>query len=242
MIRNQKSKIIVSCALVLFFAFCFLHSQAYAISPTASPSAEPSKTANPSATPTSEIENEKVKEIRDAVKEEVKKINERITKKAFTGEIEEMTDSTLTLINFRGKQRIRLTEETTIIGTSRKSIPAKDLALEDRIIAMGTLGENEILETKRVVVVPKPNTTPTKKLVASGKISKIDSKASTVTISTKDSELSIKIDSKSKITDYADPKKTVRFSSLKEEQKVIIIYPEPAEDKTPLAKTIFILP
>lgn len=191
-------------------------------------------TASPSATPTS-AEDEKIKEIRDAIKEKVSEIKEKIEKRAYVGVISQITDSTLTLENFRGKQRIRIVEETTLIGTNKKEIKIKDLAVGDKVIAMGSVSENEILEAKRVLVVLPPKTIPAKRLVLLGNISLVDSKKSQISVTeykNLDKTMEIKIDSK------VAPK----FKDLKENQKVIVIYPSSAEGKIPLAKTLFLLP
>ena len=231
--------------LILHSTFYILHSNVLAVSPTPSPSATPSA----SLTPTT-IEDEKVKELRDSltatgIQEKLNQIKDKIEKRAYVGTILEITDSTLTLSSFRGKQRVRLTEETTIIGTNKKEITTKDLAVEDKIIAMGEVDTNGTLEAKRVVVVAPLKTIPPKRLVFFGTITEIDSKASTVTltaIKNLDQTVTLKIDKNTDLADPKDAKVTIKLKDLKENQKVLAIYPEPAEGKTAIPKTIFLLP
>jgi len=231
--------------LILHSTFYILHSNVLAVSTTPSPSATPSA----SLTPTS-IEDEKVKELRDSltatgIQEKLNQIKDKIEKRAYVGTILEITDSTLTLSSFRGKQRVRLTEETTIIGTNKKEITTKDLAVEDKIITMGEVDTNGTLEAKRVVVVAPLKTIPPKRLVFFGTITEIDSKASTVTltaIKNLDQTVTLKFDKNTDLADPKDAKVTIKLKDLKENQKVLAIYPEPAEGKPAIAKTIFLLP
>ena len=237
----------------LHFALCTLHSPILAISPTPTLAQKTTVTpiSSPSArlTPTT-IEDEKVKELRDSltatgIQEKLNQIKDKIEKRAYVGTILEITDSTLTLSSFRGKQRVRLTEETTIIGTNKKEITTKDLAVEDKIITMGEVDTNGTLEAKRVVVVAPLKTIPPKRLVFFGTITEIDSKASTVTltaIKNLDQTVTLKIDKNTDLADPKDAKVIIKLKDLKENQKILAIYPEPAEGKPAIAKTIFLLP
>jgi len=212
--------------------FLIITASVRAVSPTASPSAQPTT-----------AESEKTKEIRDAIKEKVNEIKEKIEKRAYVGTISQITDSTFTLDNFRGKQRVRLTEETTIIGADKKEIKSKDLAVDNKVIAMGTLGDNEILEAKRVVVTVPPKTVPAKRLVFAGQITKVDSKSSLLTLADfKNSETTLVIKVEAATGLYAALQKAnPKFKDLAEGQKVVVVYREPAEGKTPIAKTLFLL-
>lgn len=216
--------LIVPCTLYI------VHSKVYAVSPTASPSAEPV--------------DEKVSEIRQAIKDKVNQIKEKVEKKAYVGEIIEVTDSVIAINNFRGKQRIRIGNETIIVDSNRKEIKNKELEVEEKIIAMGTVSDNDILDAKRIVVVAKPKTLPAKKLVVFGTVSAVDTKKLLLTFSPfKDKQqiIQIQVDGKNtRIVSALDQKTEVKLKSFSEGQKVVIIYPEPAADKTPVAKTIFV--
>ncbi|HUV72083.1 MAG TPA: hypothetical protein VMW25_03670 [Clostridia bacterium] len=227
--KKQKFLIIILSTLFLILA-----AKAWAVSPT------PTSTATPTL---ADEEDEKVQEIRDKVKEKVNEIKEKIEKKAYVGQVTQITDSTLVLDNFRGKQRVRLTEETSIIGTNKKQIKIKDLVVGDKVISMGTVSENEILEASRVVAVLQPQNPPAKRIVFMGTVAEVDSKKSELTLRTvknQEESLSLKVDAKTKIVQEPE-NKDLSFKDLQKEQKVIVIYPEPAEGKTPLAKQISIL-
>ena len=230
----NKTRIIIF--YLLFFIF---YSPVMAATPTASPSATIAP-ASPSAIqggPTGP-EEEKVLEIRQAIKDQLTEIKEKIEKKAYVGNILEITDSTLTLTNFRGKQRVRIIDDTVIVGTNKKEILTKDLALDDKIIALGEPDANETLEAQRITVIAPPKTIPAKKLIFYGTITEANSKTFTLSFQT----FQVKIDKTSYLVNQKDQKVVLKFSDFKVGQKMIIVYPETAEGKIPLSKTVFLLP
>lgn len=247
--KNLKSKIGKNLKLIFAFLssvliFLILRYQVWAISPTTSPSATPSAQPTQSASSSASID-EKVKEIRDSLKEKAKeelnKIKEKIEKKAYVGTIEEVTDLTLTLKNFRGKQRVQLSENTEIIGANKKEIKVTDLAVDDKVIAMGTVSDNEVLEASRVVVVPLPKVAPAKKIVLFGSITQINSQASTIAINASGQEKLLKVTAETNLTSL--PKSTsIKLKDLTTGQKVIVIYPESTSGKTPTAASVYLLP
>ena len=229
---------------LLFLFFYILHSPVYAASPTPTPKLTPTASPPATLTPTS-TEDEKVQEIREAINQKVQQIKEKIEKKAYVGNILEITDSTITLSNFRGKQRVRITEATTLIGSDKKTIKVTDLAVGDKVIALGEISENEILEAKRVIVVPARKTATPKRLVINGKITTIDTKKSAITVTSiknLDETIDLKIDKGSSLISQKDPKAVLKLKDLAPDQRAIVVYPEPAEGKSVVAKTIFILP
>jgi len=156
--------------LQLIFLLLLLPLDVFAATPTASPSATIAP-ASPSASQSGSTgpEEKKVQEMRQIVKD-ISEIKEKIEKKGYVGKILEITDSTLTITNFRGKQRVRIIEGTVIVGTNKKEIPMKDLALEDKIIALGEPDTNDTLDAKRITVVALPKIAPAKRLIFYGKI------------------------------------------------------------------------
>ncbi|MGB9637489.1 MAG: hypothetical protein ACPLY7_01685 [Microgenomates group bacterium] len=234
--------------LILHSTFYILHSDTFAVSLTPTPTQKTIITplASPSAslTPTT-AETEKVQEIRRAIQDKLTQIKEKIEKRAYVGTVLEITDSTFTINNFRGKQRVRLSADTTIIGANKKEITAKDIAVDDKIIAMGTVDENETLNAKRIIVVPAPATMPAKRVVFPGSLSAVDNKASALTVTSlqnPDQSLNIKIDKNSKIVNPDSPKEVIKFQNLNSGKKLIVIYLQTADKTLPTAKTIFVLP
>ncbi len=231
---NRNLQFTIYNLQILIFLF-FLSFNVYAVSPTASPSATIAPTGD---------EEEKVQEIRQAIKDQLNEIKDKIEKKAYVGNIFEITDSVITINNFRGKQRVRISEDTTILNASKKEIGLKDLALEDKIIALGEPEVNEILDTKRILVVASPKTTPALRKIFVGTISQTNSKTSTLIVSPlnqNDQPLSVKLDKTSYLVNQNNPKDNLIFGDFKSSQKIVVIYPETAEGKTPLAKTVFLI-
>lgn len=221
--------------LQLIFLLLLLPLDVFAATPTASPSATIAPTGP---------EEKKVQEMRQIVKD-ISEIKEKIEKKGYVGKILEITDSTLTITNFRGKQRVRIIEGTVIVGANKKEIPMKDLALEDKIIALGEPDTNDTLDAKRITVVALPKIVPTKRLIFYGKIKQANSKTTTLTLASIESiekTLEIKIDKTANLINQKDTKINLKFTDFSEGQKIIVIYPETAAGKIPLVKSVFLLP
>jgi len=242
-IKNLKL-LTISALILSSLLFSFL-LPVKAASPT--PSTNPTGatgTSSGSLTPTT-AEDTKVREIRDAIKEKVNEIKEKIERRAYVGIISQITDSTITLDNFRGKRRVRITETTTIIGSARKEIKAKDLSVEDKVIALGIVSDNEILEAKRIIVVLIPKTVPAKRVVIFGSITAVDSKNSSITVAptkNQDQTIEFKLEKETDLVSQADPKANLKLKDLKESQKVIVVHLEVASGKIAIAKSLFLLP
>lgn len=245
--KNQKSKLgrLLLCVIILYSIYILQANVVLAVSPTVTPKLSPTSSASSSASITPTSEDEKVQEIRDAIKEKLTQIKDKIEKKAYVGTILEITDSTLTLSNPHGKQRVRILPETIIAGLNKASASLKDLAVEDKVIAMGQVDANGTLEAKRVVAVPTPKVPPVKRIVFLGTITEVDSKNSTLNltnIKNLDQSLLIKIDKNTGLINGADQKVVLKFKDFAQNQRILLIYLEPASGKTAVAKTIYKLP
>jgi len=258
-IFSQKSRnsLFQACLYSLLLAFVIFSktrlSLATSPSPTpkatSTPIASPSATLTPSSTPSAQIttspaEEEKVQEIRQAIQEKLTQIKEKIEKRAFVGNITEITDLNIILSNFRGKRRIRLNESTQVILANKKEGSAKDLAIDDKIIALGDLDTTETLEAKRIIVVPPPKTPPVKRLVFLGIISETNNKNSTLTITSSQNanqKITIKVSSETSLSNPISPQDNPSFKSLSAGQKILAVFPQTEENKTPTAKTLFLL-
>ena len=137
-------------------------------------------------------ENEQVaSEIKDTIKQRLEKtigdnvdkiqglIDEEksnLKKRAFAGQIESMTENTLTINTDDDVKQASFSEETNLIKLpGRSSVDIENLEVGDFIIAMGFLNESEVLETRRIVISPQPKPAPERKLFW-GKIEEIDDK------------------------------------------------------------------
>lgn len=208
------------------------------------PSVTPKTSITPSLTSTASAspDDEKVKEIRDAVREKVQEkiqeIKDKIEKKGYVGILTEMTDSTLSVDTQTGEKLVTIDDQATIIGTTKKEIKSKDLEIGQKIIAMGLLGENEILLAKRIVVVT-PEKNPTIKTAFMGKISLIDIKLKTISLDHL-RKLSLKYQLKidSKLTKFTSKE----FKTLKEGDLLVVVSSQEKESETPTALLVNPLP
>ena len=117
---------------------------------TKSPTQTPTSVASP--TPTIPID-EKVNEIRQVIKEKVTQIKDKMDKRAFVGIIKEFTGSTLIITNIIGQQRLLTDETTTFISSNNKEVRINDLAVGDKLIALGLLIEENELQAIRITVI-----------------------------------------------------------------------------------------
>jgi len=95
-----------------------------------------------------------------------------------------------------------------------------------------------------VVVVPIPKTVPAKRLIFFGKITETNVQKGTLIVTdlkNLDQTLELKVDKTTTFIFQSDPKVKTTLKDLKENQKVVIIYPETAQGN-PIVKSLFILP
>jgi len=140
--QKSKIKILTFWIVILHFTFYILHLAPAALS------------QSPTPTP-----DEKVQEIREAVKEKVQETlaeAEEGQKRAFVGEITDITDTTLVLDTRQGEKQVKIGEETKIINLARKEIELEDLEIGSFAIAMGYLEEAGMLDGRRIVIIKKP--------------------------------------------------------------------------------------
>jgi len=137
----------------------------------------PSPEASPAA------EEEELDESKEYIREEVKKRVQAARagqKRAFVGEIADITNTTLVLDTGRGEKQVRAGEETTIIGLERKEIEFEDLEIGSFTIAMGYLEETGILDARRIVIDKKPKIPD--RLVAFGEVTDESSEEKILTV------------------------------------------------------------
>lgn len=191
---------------------------------------------------------EKVKEIRNAVKEKVREKLEETQegqKKAFVGEIAEVSNSTLTLETRSGKQQAEVDEKATIIGKNRSEINFEDLEIGDYVIAIGYLDENEVLQAKRVVVT-KELETPTRQ-VAVGRVTDISADEKIITVKNEKKGMIYTVEATTKTTITKKPDEgeaeKINFNKIEENDWLVAIgTPTENEEKIITAKLIHVIP
>jgi len=231
--NQQKLKFFIS--LLLGAIFLSHTSLSWAVSPV------------PEATPTDEaVLGEKVKEIRDAVKEKVREKLAEVKKgqkKAFVGEIIEISDTTLTLETRGGESQIQVATDAAILNTNKEEIDFEDLAIGNFTIAMGFLDENSILQAIRLVIIKKPALVVRR--VAFGVVTDI-SKDEMLTIKNekKDIIYSVETTGKTMITKKVDGKiEKVTFEEIAVGDRVIAVgKPEENNDIIITARHVHVIP
>jgi len=170
-----------------------------------------SKEATPSATTKTETATDSVRAKVDAKIEEAKS-----SPTSYIGAITDITDTNIQLKSFSGDiEQISFDKDSTdFIKTTNdtvKTISAKDLAIGDFIIAMGTRDGNKILTGKRILVTDSYKESTRTAIFAT--ISKIEKKV--VTVKDKDGkETALTFG-----TDWEGPE----LKELKVEDKIIVI-------------------
>lgn len=234
----------MSFFLLLASGYWLVVTSALAASPTPRPSPDLSPT------PTNEIENsvdEKIKEIRDAVKEKVREKVEEVKlgqKRAYVGEITQINDLTLTLSTPTGTKQVNVAEEAVIVGKGSKKIAFSDIKVGDFCIVMGYVGENNVLDGRRIVISAKPK--PLNREVAFGGVTDTseEEKVLTVRNEKKNVVYTVEVTDKTIITKKVDGSvKKVKFADIvKGDCLVAIGTPSENEEKFITAKLIHVIP
>ncbi|PIS13852.1 hypothetical protein COT65_02020 [Candidatus Shapirobacteria bacterium CG09_land_8_20_14_0_10_47_13] len=203
--------------------------------------------ATPSATP-SEGNPSVVQELRDKVKEIVRQQIDEIKKgqkRAYFGEISQITDSLITVsVSADKEKQIKISAETKIINLAKKDIKVTDLKISDFIIAMGNLGDEEVLEAKRIVVAARPKALSRR--VAVGKVTDISTEERILTVKNdkKDLTYTITIAGNAVITKKVGTKiQKVTFDKIEKGDRLVAIGTlKENGEKILTAKLIHIIP
>jgi hypothetical protein len=197
--------------------------------------------------PTPQATSPAVQQLREKVKEIVREKIEEVKmgqKRAFFGEISKISGSVITITNPRGERQIKVSEDTKIISKGRKEIKLENLKIGNFIIAMGYLGNNNVLEAKRIVVAEKPKL-PARE-VAFGKVTDISTEEKILTVKNekKDITYTVVVTEKTIITKKGEIRiERVNFSAIEKGNRVVAIG-TPSENETKLitAKIIHVIP
>lgn len=222
--QKSKIKILTFWIVILHFTFYILH-----LAPTA---------LGQSPTPTS---GEDVQEIREAVKEKVQAARAG-QKRAFVGEITDI-NTTIILNTRQGEKQVRVSDETTIIGSGRKEIGVEDLEIGTFAIAMGYLEETDILDARRIVIIEEPKVPA--RLVAFGKVDDISSveKILSVKHPKKGTVYEVEVISTTKITKKIEGEmETAKYEDIEIGDRLVAIGTPSEENNFLTAKLIHVIP
>lgn len=188
--------------------------------------------------------NEKVDEIRQAVKVKISQIKGNLEKRAFVGIVKEISSTTIIITNYTGQQRLNTDETTTFIASNKKEIVLRDIAVGDKLIALGILsGENELQTIRVTVVVPDKNPPPPERQILIGQVLQIDTAKSSFAFANEGQNAATntyKIDKNSKYSSALGEKLTsITIKSLPVNRRAILVYQ--IINKIPTAKSLFYL-
>lgn len=198
---------------------------------------------------TSQGELQKIKELREAVKEKVQEKIQEIKKgipRAYVGEITkiDIDNSNFTLETRSKTLQITTNEETKIIGAKKENLQLADLKIGNFCIAMGYLTDENTLQAKRIVVIPKPK--PPAREVAFGKVIDISAEEKILTVKNERKGLTytVEVTDKTMITKKLNNKiEKVNFSSIEINDHIVTVgTPTENEEKIITAKIIHIIP
>jgi len=144
--------------------FPFALSSTQAASPTVQPKTSPSPTPSsslqpsPSAKQTTENLKERIDRVIEETRGKVQGTTDRVgvKQRGFIGEVQRVTEKTLTLRNRKGNETLTLDSGLIIVKNNGKAT-VDDIAVGDWLIVMGYL-ENETFEPKRIIISSTPLT------------------------------------------------------------------------------------
>jgi len=190
---------------------------------------------------------EKIQQIREAVREKVRERVEEAQQgipRAYFGKIKQIGSQEFTLETRREEIQVTVSAETKFIGNNKQNLEFKDLKVGDYCIAMGYLKESEILEAKRIVIIPKPK--PPVRITAFGKVTDISSEEKILTVKNEKRGLTYTVSTNEKtvITKKVDTRiEKVDFSAIKIGDRVIVVGTRKEnEEKIINAKIIHVIP
>lgn len=183
-------------------ALTLLSSRALAASPTSSAKALATAEPSPLASPTiNEVTENLKKRLQDSLVDSDTPTPPLSSHKAYIGVVKDVIKDTLIIEDKDGKKDVKLEDDTTILRTPGNApIKSDSIRIDDYIIAIGNMGEGEVLTGRRLIVSANPIKTPSK-TSGIGTIIKIGK-----------SDLTIKVEDKEQVIDFTT--KTIFKSSV----------------------------
>ncbi len=230
---NSKFKIFWLVLFILTFNFTLLIlklNSAQATSPT--PTITPTPTTNPVRETIKKIVNEKLDQ------------TQKGQKIAFFGTISEINNLSITLQTKEGSKKLEIATDAALIGKGGKKINLEDIKKGLFSIAMGFMGENNILNVRRLVIGEKPKTS--EREIAFGKITDISKEENVITIKNEKKNIiyTVETNEKTTLTKKVEGKiQKVKLSAVETGDRLVVVgTPTENEHKLITAKIIHILP
>ena len=201
-------------------------------------------TNTPTPEQSTDDQNNDIQKIRQVVQEKVKEKLAEITatstgKKAFIGIIKNVEENSITITYANQEFQLEVDVDTVFIDSKRNKTSLDKIQPDQAVLAMGFLNESQVLETKRLIIVPV-DSLEQKKHTVIGKIVDISQTSSVFALipnQNKDSQYQIKTDTKTKI--IKKDKAVIKSDQLKNGQIIIVIFsPTKTNSKTYYAHQI----
>jgi len=207
-----------------------------------------SPTPTPSVSPTP-VEEDVLPEVKDKIKQRLEEtvgqsvdkvkglVEEELAnrkKRAFFGQLKNLAADTLTIESNENIYQASFSDQTNFVKLpGRTSLTADDLTIGDFMIAMGFLNDNDVLETRRVVVSSKPDPAPARQLFW-GEIREIDEE----TIVFDDQEIELLSEEMLKIKNVEEPS----LEKVELGDKIYVLASIDNDGKIKKVKKIFVVP
>lgn len=236
---NSSTKTLIQFSFIVLYSITLLASGRPSIALTLTPTARISPTPTgkpraggtptgvpPAATPT--VSEEQVKQslkdrLKKAVEDKSQEAQQVLTstqRRAVVGTVKDVANNALTITSKNGgATTLAATTDKTTVVKGGKALKFEDIGIGDAVIAMGYPGaQNDVLDTRRIVVVDKLTSRNEKILL--GTASSIKTKTPSLTLTVKQPT---ELGGDETFTVVVPKKSNVDMSTLIENSQVIIV-------------------
>lgn len=184
--------------------------------------------------------------IKQKVEERIEKVlstAEEGQKRALVGTLKSIANSTLTITTQSGDFQAKVATDAAILNEDRENIELDDLEIGSNLITMGYLDNQNVLDTKRIVVTEEFQIPETESVF--GLVTDISEEEKVLTIKHPKTQAvyMIDIDADTKITKRIEGEiQEIKFSDIEDDDRLVVIgEPEENEEKIITAKLIHIV-
>ena len=166
--------------------------------------------------------------ILEAVRERIQEKQLTIERKAYVGNLKSIANSTLTLETKNGIKQVRVSSESAVIRINektRKEVKFEDLTITEFTIAMGYVGENEVLEATRLIINKEPKEEQKRDAIY-GLVEEVDFKKEIIKIKEfkKEKNWDLEITKKTEITKKAENEtEEIKLEEIKAGNRLVAI-------------------
>ena len=188
---------------------------------------EATSSGSPTPAETTQELRERIQRIVEEKSDQIKGVIDELSqnKRGFIGQVERVTEESLTITNSKGTEIIPVDEQVTLLKNNQE-ISIDKVAVDDWLVVMGLIVDDTF--TPKRILVSSASLRPKNHLVVMGTIIEQSSKEITI-LSRQNEEMSFTINSKTKYQDRGG--ETVRSSELVKDLQVLIVGDEDDKGK-----------